>query len=230
MSYFTNGNVVIEMDRLEFIALTNPEWAEKIYYFLETHPEFKPYRKISPSTEKAVQLNEEWYPKNIFEHAIYYACAAGVNAKYADDQFKNIVLFLRSGQGTDDKKWEDINGRLYQFLINNSIQPKKKQIYWDMFCWMGNNKIKDTELTLAHLEAMQSSVKGLGPGFLAQMRGQYSNSDNCIEYTDIGFKGGFKKVYGTDNLTEIKKKVDEIVSEGYGRIFNGFMFQIFHYA
>lgn len=230
MSYITNGNVVIEVDRLEFIAMTNPEWAEKIHYFLETHPEFQPYRRIAPSTEKAVLLNEEWCPKNMFEHAIYYAAAAGVNVKYANDQFKDIVSFLRSGQGSDDKKWEDINSRLYMFLNTNSIQPKKKQVYWDMFCWMGNYKVTNSTLTLSHLEQMQVDVKGLGPGFLAQMRGQYSNNDSCMEYTDIGFKKGFKKVYGTDNLTEIKKKVDEIVSEGYGRIFNGFMFQICHYS
>jgi hypothetical protein len=225
MSFIINNNTLIKLDRLEFIALTNPEWAEKIMYFLEVHPEFQPYRQIAPSTERAIENNEDWAPKNIFEHSIYYVSASGVNVEYANDQFKKIVLFLRSGQG--DKKWEDINSRLYQFLIDNSIQPKKKQIYWDMFCWMGNNKIRDTELNLSHIESMQIIVKGLGPGFLAHMRGHYSNKDNCMEYTDIGFKKGFKKIYGTDNLTEIKKKIDEIASEGYGRIFNGFIFTEF---
>jgi hypothetical protein len=221
---------IIEIDRLEFIAINNLELAQKIHCFLETHLEFQPYRQIAPATDKNILLNKEWEPKTIFEHVIYYACASGVNVNYANEQFKDIVSFLRSGNDTNKTKWEDINERLFNFLTIGSIQPKKKKIYWDIFCWMGINKITDNTLTINHIEKMTTEVKGLGHGFLAHMKGFYSDSDNCVEYTDKTFIKGFKKLYGTDNQTMIKKKVSIIINEGYGRIFNGFIFQIAHYG
>lgn len=210
------------MDRIEMIGNVNPEWAIEIATFLELFPEFSRYRKIASMTSKSVSENEWWHPKTIFERCIYYPCAAGVRFEYAIEQYKVIVNFLRSGD------WLTICYGLQNFLNSHNIQPKKKQIYWDIFSFMNNNGLNPDTLTIEHVERMKNEVKGLGEGFIGNMREQFSNSDNVCQYTDINYIKGFIKVYGSN--FGIKEKSEMWMSMGFGRVSNSFMFQIFHYG
>lgn len=210
------------MDRIEEIGLFNPEWAVKIANFIECFPEFQPYRRIAPMTDKAISCGFWWEPKNLFEFCIYYPCAAGVNFNYAVQQYQIIVTFLRSGD------WNTICQGLYNFLSTNNIQEKKKQIYWDIFCWIANYNLKPETLTIENVEVMKNEVKGLGSGFIGAVREQYSDSDRICQYTDIGYIKGFKKLYGSKD--KIKEKSEMWMSMGFGRVANNFIFQIQRYA
>lgn len=212
------------MDRLEFIAINDPEWAVMISEFLDKFPEFSKYRAIAPATRRAIPQNEEWIPKTLFETVIYYACASAVRYEYAVEQYKVIIIFLRSSD------WITLNSQFYNFLMSSTITNKKKTLYWDIFHWMCQKGITNKTLTVKQALAMKDDIKGLGDGYYSFIKGNFSEDDDCIEYTDINFRKGFMKVYGTDNLTIIKNKVKEYVELGFGRIANGYMFQIYRYS
>lgn len=217
-------NAVLFIDRIEMISIVNPKWAVKITQFLENFPEFKKYRGIASMTEKAVSSNEEWMPITLFENLIYYICSSGVRYSYAVNQFKIIIKYLRCGD------WNYITGNLYNFLNNNNIQPKKKSIYWNTLLWMHNNGINNNTITYEHILVMKNQISGIGDGLVAYITSQFTNSDNCLEYTDIIFCKGFEKVYGTKNKSIIKQKCQDYTNKGFGRVANSFMFQIYHYA
>lgn len=210
------------MDRIEMIGLVDSEWAIQISLFLEIFPEFNKYRKIAAMTTKSTSNNEWWEPKTIFEYCIFYSCEAGVRANYANEQYKIIIKFLRSGD------WMTICYGLQNFLNSNSIQPKKKQIYWDIFSWMNNHGVNNETITIQHVEQMKIEVKGLGEGFIGFMREKFSNDDRVCQYTDIGYIKSFEKVYGSKH--GIKEKSEEWMSMGFGRVVNSFMFQIHYYG
>lgn len=213
------------MDRLEFIALSNPEWAVRISEFLEKFPEFNRFRRIASATERVVKFDEDWEPKTLFEFVIYYVCSAGVRYTYAVEQYKKIVSFLRSDT------WVNINANLYNFLISNvNIQQKKKQIYWDIFCWMGSKGIYNNTLTIDQALSMKNDIKGLGEGYYASIKSNYTNDDDCLEYTDIGFIKGFQKLYGKTDKKFMMSKLREYINQDCGRVANSFMFQIFRYG
>lgn len=212
------------MDRLEFISMTEPELAVKTSEFLERFPEFQKYRSIACSTKCTVKFNEDWEPKTLFEHVIYYICAAGVRYTYAVEQYKKIVSFLRSDT------WHTINANLYNFLNTAGIQQRKKEIYWSIFCWMGSRGIYNSTLTVEKALEMKNDIKGLGDGYYANIKGQFTQDDDCIEFTDIGFIKGFLTLYCRNDKPFMMSKVREYISTGYGRIANNFIFQIFHYG
>lgn len=221
------STILQNIDRLEFISIKDPLWSIKISEFLEKFPEFNKYRGIAPLTKRPfedIRLSEDWMPKTLFEDIIYYACIAGVRYTYAVDQFKKIVVFLRSDT------WVNINANLYNFLMNSTISQKKKEIYWSIFVWMGNRGITNNTLTIENALAMKSDIKGLGDSYYGYIKCKYTEDDDCIQITDRGFIKGFEKVYGKKNKAFIENKINEYLLMGFGRVANGFMFQIFHYS
>lgn len=229
MSVIVDSSFLIELvnsvsiDRIEFIAINNPEWAYKISQFINMFPEFNKYRHIASTTDKPINRKEDWMPITLFENVFYYVCISGVNYKYAIKQFKIIVSFLRSGD------WITLNSTLYNFLINNEIQSKKRDIYWNIFVWMSKYSLTNTILQIEHIPYMKNEIFGLGDGFVAYMNTNFTDNDKCLEYTDINFIKGFKKVYGTDDITFIRNKCNEYLKNGFARVANSFMFQIYHY-
>lgn len=210
------------MDRIEKIGLVDPEWAVQISLFLELYPEFNRYRNIASMTNKSTDIDEWWIPKTLFEYCIYYPCSAGVREDYCKEQFKVIVKYLRSGD------WMTICTGLQKFLLETNIQPKKRQIYWDIFSWINNHGLNNETITVQNVEQMKIDVKGLGDGFIGLIREQFSDNDNICQYTDIGYIKGFETLYGTRK--GIKEKSNEWMSMGFGRVATSFMFQIFRYG
>ena len=77
---------------------------------------------------------------------------------------------------------------------------------------------------------MRDDIRGLGDGYYAYIKNKYTQDEDCVEYTHIGFIKGFEKVYGRKDKAFILIKVNEYISSGFGRIANRFIFQINHYA
>ena len=212
-------------DRLKFIEKNNPEWALKIQQFITRFPEFNRYRNIASATDRpSVQNNENWMPISLFEHVIYYVCCSGVRYSYAIKQFSTIIDFLRSNT------WQSMNEGLYNFIVKNNIQNKKREIYWNIFSWMIKYGITNSTLTIDHITYMKNEINGLGDGFLGYMNENFSKNDDCIQYTDTNFINGFYKVYGRNDSSFIKQKCLQYSQSGFGRVANTFMFQIFYYG
>lgn len=223
-----NGRIVL-IDRLEYIAIDDPEWAFKLSDFMIKFPEFAKFRAISPKS--SILSSEIWMPKTLFENIIYYAAASGVRYDYALDQFKDIVSFIRNENwGNSNTRWENVNANLYGYLNRSTMTLKRKTLYWDIFCWMGNRKITDQNLTVKDALLMKSDIKGLGDGYYAYIKKMFTTDDDCIEYTDRNFIKGFDKVYGKTDPRFIQEKISQFLNCGFGRIANLFMFQICHYA
>lgn len=206
-------------DRLNFIALTNPELAVQYLILSEDFPELKEFISVAPND---VNINDD--PTNtIFETVVYYVANVGVRVDYANKQFEILKTYIQNNT------WEQICYYLDWLFTNYSIQPKKQDIYRNIILFMNNNGYNKDNLTIEFAIYMKNHIKGLGDGYLGYIKNKYTSDDNCIQHTDMYFVRGFQKVYGTDNKTFIKNKCNEILKKGHGRIFNGLMFNIAHY-
>jgi hypothetical protein len=193
--------------RFQFITQQNPLWAVTIYTFFEEYPEFQPYAYLVPlSPHESCP-----YPgiDTLFHAILHYICAAGVRYDYAARQWSIILKLLSSD-------WDLIVANLN--FNNSSLQNKKKQIYIDVCAFMNENGLTHETLDMSHLPAMKAQVKGIGDGCLAWCKKYFTTDDNCVEYTDIAFKKGFQTLYGTSNVSQRKKKAEEWVEKGFGRI------------
>lgn len=206
--------------RLEMIGYHNPELAIKYSCMIEDFPELKPFIYVAPIKLHA----EECDVNTIFETILYYVANTGVNVKYANSQYDIIKTYIRSNS------WDTIVYYISWLFHNYNIQPKKRQIYIDIITFMQNNGYNKDNITVEFAIYMKDHIKGLGDGYLGYIKNKYTNNQDCIQYTDMYFKKGFKKVYGTDNLSVIKNKCNEINNRGYGKFFSALLFNIAHYV
>jgi hypothetical protein len=204
------------MNRLNYIAETNPTWAVTISCFLEEYPEFKPYLYLVPLSPH----NPCPYPGiHTFFHAIiHYICASGVRYDYAAKQW-NVLTPLIAGND-----WELI---VYHLSFQNELlQKKKKPIYMDLCNYMNQSNLTHETINLTHLTDIRNNINGIGDGCVAWCKKYFSVDDDCVEYTDITFKKGFQIIYGTTKTSEMKKKSEEWVNKGFGRIGNLMTMQV----
>ena len=95
---------------------------------------------------------------------------------------------------------------------------------------MNQNNLTHMNLNISHLTALQKNVPGIGVGCVAWCKKYFSLDEDCLEYTDINFIKGFKKLYDSDSLALIKQKVNEWKNNKFGRIANLMVLQIGGYA
>lgn len=217
-------NITSKMDRIEKIGLQKPEWAVELNNFLERFPEFQQFRQIAPLDATLPKTtDDEKDPQTIFETIIYYVANTGVRFSYALQQFDLLRVFIRS------YNWEQNLYYLQWFLNSYNIQPKKKDIYWNIYGYMNQRGITKDNITIENALEMQQYISGLGDGYLAYMRNKYTKSDDCLSYTDINFLKGFDKVYGRKDKKIVKEKCNEFLENNYGRVANSFCFSIYHH-
>ena len=233
---FDGNNMVVQnigVSRLEQIRSHDQEWYNQLKDFIEVFPEFSKFQEIAPlesGRKNAKKLNllepgkDFDEPVTIFENTLYYVACAGVRFSYGLKQWAKLREFINRGD------WMQNCTDLWNFLNSSDIQPAKKDTYWGIFSWMNINNITKDTITIDNALTMKNVVKGLGVGYEGFMKEKFTDRDDFCEYSDIGYKGGIKKVYGPLTDTEIKKKSELFVEMGFGRVANRFMFQIFHYA
>lgn len=221
--YFYHKMIMVYLNRIEQIKLYDLNWANTIIKFITTFPEFAKYQEIAPFNMKPRVFNSDG-PDGIFENIIYYISASGVRFSYAKKQFDKLKTFIRSGD------WNYLCNNLYNFLTTNDIQNKKKNIYWCVFNWMVIHNVDKNNITIDNVLNMKQEISGLGVGFEAHMKLLFTNEDNCIEYSDINYKKGFRIVYGNVSDLDIVNRSKLFIEMGFGRLANMFMFQIYHYS
>jgi hypothetical protein len=168
------------MDRLQIISQVDPEWYSIIENFLIDNPEFGPYAYLVP-IQRPIH-NQRLRPKYFIDHLIKYISETGVNRTYARNQFLSIQQCLNQNN-------YDMGVMLN--LIGETLQPKKRQIYSDL--WEAVKVIGALNFTLDHL--LQIKIKGIGVGCIGQLKQFWSKDNNAVEISDRGFVGGFSKVY-----------------------------------
>lgn len=200
------------MNRIQIISQVNPEWAVIINKFITQYPEFKQYEYLAPINpiEPILYTNVN----TLFEAIMHYICSVGVRYSYAIKQWELIYPFINYGD------WEKIMENSISLRNNISIQPKKREIYYNLCQFMNKNNINHKNLNLSHLTLIQKNVSGIGVGCIAWCKKYFTIDDDCIEYTDINFKKGFEKIYKTDSLSQRKQKSKEWQENKFGRIAN----------
>lgn len=64
---------------------------------------------------------------------------------------------------------------------------------------MGSRGIYNSTLTVEQVLLMRFDIKGLGDGYFANIKSQFTEDDDCVEFTHIGFIKGFKILYGRND-------------------------------
>ena len=195
------------MERIEFISENDPMWAMTIINFFNDYPEFVKYAYMVPlfRAESMSYKNVN----NLFEGLLFYVCSAGVRFAYALKQWEILYPIIYSG---------DLSAVIEKLEQNDKIQPKKKAIYLSICEFMRDNGILRSALTIQNVEQIKGCVSGVGDGCVAWCKRYFSNDDDWVEYSDGYFVTGFEIMYGTKSATARKKKADEWISKGYGRI------------
>jgi 3-methyladenine DNA glycosylase/8-oxoguanine DNA glycosylase len=194
-------------------------WLQTVSLFLEAYPEFKPYAHVAPIVP--IQRIPYQNINNLFEAVMHYVCAIGVRYSYAFKQWEYIYPLISS-----ELTWDTICYNAINILDDDNIQPKKRRVYLDICNYMNEHGITHDNLTIIDLEDMRKNVNGIGDGCVAFCKRYFTMDDDCMEYTDIHFKKGFMKLYGTDKLSEIKKKCQEWKSRYFGRVANLFILNL----
>jgi hypothetical protein len=210
------------MSRLELISQVNPIWAVTISKFMEAYPEFVPYAYMAPINP--IEPIPYTNVNTLFEAIMHYICAVGVRYTYAVNQWKIIYPLVSCDN------WETILENAGLLRNNPNIQPKKREIYYNLCVFMNQNSITHKNLTMSHLKNMQKNISGIGVGCVAWCTKYFTSDDDCVEYTDINFKKGFESVYHTDSLTIRKQKAKEWQDGGFGRIGSLMVMQVGAYA
>lgn len=210
------------MNRLEFISQINPNWAAIITNFMEEYPEFKPYLYMAPINP--IEPIPYTNVNTLFQAIMHYICAVGVRYSYAIKQWE-LIYPLISGD-----KWETILENSASLRNNPNVQPKKREIYYNLCRFMNENNLTHKNLIISHLKNMQKNISGIGVGCVAWCKKYFTSDDDCVEYTDILFKKGFEKIYNTDSLTIRKQKAKEWQERSFGRIGSLMVLQIGGYT
>lgn len=189
-------------------------WHDTICCFLMDYPEFKPVGHLAPSLPnyRIPYTNVN----TLFQAIMHYICAVGVRYSYAIEQWKIIYPLINVDT------WEDIVKSMKRINDHEDprIQNKKRPIYYNLCVFMSANNLTHTTIIPSNIIDIKQNVSGIGDGCVAWVKKFFTTDDDCVEYTDIIFKKGFKCVYGEDSLAMRKKKTKEWVSKGYGRIAN----------
>ena len=210
------------MDRLLQISLLNPEWAVNISEFITTYPEFRPYLYMAPMSPIIKLPHTEI--KTLFDCFIWYVSQSGVKYSYAEKQLLIIFPLIKH------PNWNTVHSNLISLQTNINIQPKKRQVYFNIANYMMIHNMTHNTFTIDNIIDISQQKIGVGDSCVGFCKGIYTNDDDGVECTDMYFMRAYNKIYGTDNRTHIKYKVDKWKLEGFGKIANMMMFQIHHYS
>ena len=200
------------MNRLEYIAQTNPSWAIKIREFMDSYPIFAPYEFMVPlSPSSQIPYHNV---NSLFEAILHYTCATGVRYSYAVKQWEMIYPLINHSD------WETILSNAERLRNNTSIQNKKREIYYNICRFMSENNLNHNTLNTSHLKLLQKNVSGIGIGCVAWCKKYFTCDEDCVEYTDIYFVKGFQTLYQTNSISLRKKMSAEWTQRKFGRIAN----------
>jgi hypothetical protein len=211
-------------ERLTVIMELNPTYAIEIVMFMETNPEFLQISHLISLTELPIGFNlnsNEPYrsdaPEGVFEHLIYYIANAGVNANYSHKQWKKIQNYIRT-----HKSLKDLTTTL-------SIQPKKIQVYHDLYHLLIKYNINSYDLNIDQALQLCQELKGVGDGCVTHLQTIFNKPITLPNYTDIGFKKGFMKFYNLDKKPTKKQVFEKSKDWSNMKIANSLMQQAYLY-
>jgi hypothetical protein len=165
-------------ERLELIALTNPDYYADIVTFITENPEFIPFLPIvalsprgkSTSNPEIMAMLKE---KGIKTGLIFYACMAGVRVAYGEK------IFLHVMRGEMEK-----------------LTEKKRKIITDIIEQVNEDELKSVQ----DIDEKLKGIKGVGDGARTFLKDVYFFDENIVYPTDRIFQKGLKRIYKLEKL------------------------------
>lgn len=197
---------------LQLQLIQDTVWADNIQCFMIDYPEFMPYiNRIPLSSNYPIPYTNV---NTLFQAIVHYICAVGVRYDYALRQWNYIFPFINT------TNWTSIMESLHALKNDTFIQPKKRDMYFNLCTVMHENNLTHHTIQPHDIQLLKQHIKGIGDGCVAWIKKYFTTDDDCVEYTDIAFKKGFQHIYGSESISLRKHKAKEWISKGYGRIAN----------
>lgn len=213
------------MNRLSIIHFINPGWHKQIVDFLQQHPSFERLLPIVALDEYPCGFNKNPHetetnaPTNIFETILWGISHAGVDFKYGDQQYFQMLKYMRE----------------VPYFTENmdfpfEVQEKKIKTYKSLVNICLDNDINPHELSLADMPLIEY-VEDIADSTIAQVYLLYGDvsDDNVIPHADEYFNKGIEMFYGIPkpNRAQIKTITDTWSNKKVGLMF---ITQYAHYS
>lgn len=213
------------MNRLSIIQFINPSWHKQIVDFLQEHPSFERLLPIVALDEYPCGFNKNPHetetnaPTNIFETILWGISHAGVDFKYGDKQYFQMLKYMREVPYFT----EDMD---FPF----DVQEKKIKTYKSLINICIDHNINPHELSLADMPLIEY-VEDIADSTIAQVYLLYGDvgDDNVIPHADEFFNKGIEMFYGVPkpNRAQIKAITDTWSNKKVGLMF---ITQYAHYS
>ena len=107
---------------------------------------------------------------------------------------------------------------MYDIANDVRIQPKKRTIYAHICEYVAFEL--GGEVTVENIYKLKENISGIGDGCIAWCNRYFTDSPDCIEYTDIKFKKGFENMYHVHEKAFMRNKIHFWKKHKHGRIAN----------
>lgn len=213
------------MNRMNIIQFINPKWHKQLMDFLEEHPTFERLLPIVALDEFPCGFNknphesEQNAPLNVFETILWGIAHAGVDMKYGDKQYLQMVQYMREvPYFTEDME--------FPF----EVQEKKIKTYRSLINTCLERDMAPPELTIEHMPFIEY-VEDIADSTIVNVYLLYGpvTDPNVIPHADEYFNKGIEMFYGIPkpNRMQIKEITDTWTNKKVGLMF---ITQYAHYS
>jgi len=213
------------MNRMNIIQFINPGWYKQLVDFLKEHPAFEKLLPIVALDEYPCGFNKNPHesepnaPLNIFETILWGISHAGVDMKYGDKQYLQMLKYMR-----------EVPYFTQNMEFPFEVQEKKIKTYRSLINMCLERNISPPELTLEHMSFVEY-VEDIADSTIVYVYMLYGSLDdpNVIPHADEYFNKGIEMFYGIPNPTrqQIKSITDTWSNKKVGLMF---ITQYAHYS
>jgi hypothetical protein len=213
------------MNRMNIIQFINPTWHKQLIDFLEEHPAFERLLPIVALDEYPCGFNKNPHesepnaPLNIFETILWGISHAGVDIKYGDQQYLQMLKYMR-----------EVPYFTENMEFPFEVQEKKIKTYRSLINMCLERDISPPELTLEDMSFVEY-VEDIADSTIVYVYMLYGpvGDPNVIPHADEYFNKGIEMFYGIPNPTrqQIKAITDTWSNKKVGLMF---ITQYAHYS
>jgi hypothetical protein len=210
---------------MNIIQFINPKWHKQLIEFLSHHPEFERLLPIVALDEYPCGFNKNPHetepnaPLNVFETILWGIAHAGVDMKYGDQQYLQMMRYMR-----------EVPYFTENMEFPFEVQEKKIKTYRSLINMCLERDIAPPELTIEHMCFIEY-VEDIADSTIVYVYLLYGPIDdpNVIPHADEYFNKGIEMFYGIPKPTrhQIKEITDTWSNKKVGLMF---ITQYAHYS
>uniref|UniRef100_A0A6C0IT45 Uncharacterized protein n=1 Tax=viral metagenome TaxID=1070528 RepID=A0A6C0IT45_9ZZZZ len=213
------------MNRMNIIQFINPKWHKQLMDFLDEHPTFERLLPIVALDEFPCGFNknphesEQNAPLNVFETILWGIAHAGVDMKYGDKQYLQMVQYMR-----------EVPYFTENMEFPFEVQEKKIKTYRSLINTCLEHDLSPPELTIEHMPFIEY-VEDIADSTIVNVYLLYGpvTDPNVIPHADEYFNKGIEMFYGIPKPTRLQIKA---ITDTWSNKKVGLMFitQYAHYS